>query len=227
MWACTYPRRTVRAPPVRVDRDWFGSQAFYSAKAFNVNIGAWNTARVTTFSLVCAASGRPASRHGRRSGRARPGLDAARPLCAGGTADARTFAHTRVGTLDTRNADISTHAHSYLEDRITDACVHQGRAHVCPHVRVRMSVWARTYPLRTVQALPISVDRVRLGSQAFSLMSAFNADIGAWNTASVSNMYYVCAASGRPASRHRRRPGRARPGLDAARPLGARLRTHV
>ena len=34
-----------------------GSQAFQSASAFNANIGAWNTARVTTLESVCAAFG--------------------------------------------------------------------------------------------------------------------------------------------------------------------------
>jgi hypothetical protein len=32
------------------------SQAFFSATAFNANIGAWNTARVTSFHEVCAVS---------------------------------------------------------------------------------------------------------------------------------------------------------------------------
>ncbi len=39
----------------------FGAQAFSSASAFNANIGAWNTARVTTLYAVCAAPG-PAAR---------------------------------------------------------------------------------------------------------------------------------------------------------------------
>ena len=43
--------------PVGVDRGWLGAQAFYSASAFNANIGAWNTAAVTTFVGVCAAFG--------------------------------------------------------------------------------------------------------------------------------------------------------------------------
>jgi hypothetical protein len=38
----------MRAPSVIVDRGWLGSQAFDLASAFNANIGAWNTARVTT-----------------------------------------------------------------------------------------------------------------------------------------------------------------------------------
>ncbi len=33
-----------------------GSQTFESASAFNANIGAWNTARATTFSNVSAFS---------------------------------------------------------------------------------------------------------------------------------------------------------------------------
>jgi hypothetical protein len=39
----------------------FGAQAFNSASAFNANIGAWNTVRVTTLVNVCAAPG-PAAR---------------------------------------------------------------------------------------------------------------------------------------------------------------------
>jgi hypothetical protein len=32
---------------------WFGSQAFYDAKAFNANIGAWNTAAISNMASVC------------------------------------------------------------------------------------------------------------------------------------------------------------------------------
>jgi surface protein len=46
---CTSTSRRRR--PRAVD-----SQAFVSATAFNANIGAWNTARVTSFSTVCAVS---------------------------------------------------------------------------------------------------------------------------------------------------------------------------
>jgi hypothetical protein len=35
----------------------FGAQAFNSASAFNANIGAWNTARVTVMNSVCAGPG--------------------------------------------------------------------------------------------------------------------------------------------------------------------------
>jgi hypothetical protein len=62
-----------------------------------------------------------------------------------------------------------------------------------------------------------------VGAQAFGSASAFNANIGAWNTASVSNMAVVCAAS--PARLHRRARARAcdwrgppmRPSLSRAR----------
>jgi hypothetical protein len=93
-------------------------------------------------------------------------------------------------------------------------------ASVWERARVCVWIWAPTYFRQTVRALSVGVDRVRLGSQAFQSASAFNANIGAWNTASVYTLYAVCAASG-PAARHRRRAGCARPVFDAARPLCA------
>jgi hypothetical protein len=71
VWVCVSVRsENFRALPVGVDGAWFGLQTFYSASAFNANIGAWNTAAVTTLQGVCAASGR-------RRGCARPLFDAA------------------------------------------------------------------------------------------------------------------------------------------------------
>ncbi len=81
-----------------MDRVRLGAQAFVVASAFNANIGAWNTARVTTLFQVCAAFlarrratagvpdalGRSPMRH----------IDGARPVVRGGTADARARAHT-------------------------------------------------------------------------------------------------------------------------------------
>jgi hypothetical protein len=58
VWVHTYPRRTVRARSVGVDRVRLGSQAFQAASAFNAHIGSWNTASVTTLSNVCADFGR-------------------------------------------------------------------------------------------------------------------------------------------------------------------------
>ena len=48
----------------------------------------------------------------------------------------------------------------------------------------------------TCELFPIGVDRVRFGAQAFTSASAFNVDIGAWNTARVTTLYQVCAALG-------------------------------
>jgi hypothetical protein len=87
-WARMHPRRHLRARSVGVDRGWFGSQAFAFASAFNANIGAWNTARVTTLSQVCAAFPARAARHRRRDALGRV-FDAARAVVRGGTADAR------------------------------------------------------------------------------------------------------------------------------------------
>jgi hypothetical protein len=60
------------------------------------------------------------------------------------------------------------------------------------------------------------VDRGWLGAQAFYDATKFNANIGAWNTASVLDMQSVCAASPARAARHRRRDALGRV-VDAAR----------
>ena len=62
VYACAIGRARIRAGtcehlPAGVDRGWLGAQAFFAASAFNANIGAWNTAAVTTLSSVCAAFG--------------------------------------------------------------------------------------------------------------------------------------------------------------------------
>ncbi len=134
----------------------------------------------------------------------------------------------------TMNAHSYIDAHSYMEDRITDACAHRRRAHVlracaracgCAFGRARI----RAEPC---EPFPSAWTACGFGAQAFSFTRAFNANIGAWNTASVTSLESVCAASG-PAARHRRRPGRARPGLDAPRTVvrggtaDARARAHT
>ncbi len=96
-WARTHSRRHMRAPSVGVDCGWLGSQAFYAASAFNTNIGAWNTARVTTLYAVCAASPGPAAcTMADALGRV---VGAARAVVLGGTADARACrcVRSRVG----------------------------------------------------------------------------------------------------------------------------------
>ena len=72
-----------------------------------------------------------------------------------------------------------------------------GRAHA-PHVcirvcaRVRVRLGAHAIRAATCERLRVGVDRGWLGAQAFS--ETFNANIGAWNTASVTTLSAVCAA---------------------------------
>jgi hypothetical protein len=51
----------------------------------------------------------------------------------------------------------------------------------------------------------VGIDRAWLGSQAFQFASAFNANIGAWNTASIATLQEVSAASPARAAHHGRR----------------------
>ena len=85
-----------------------------------------------------------------------------------------------------------------------------GRAHaphVCVRVRARACVIKRPrIRAETCERLPVGVDRGWLGAQAFYSASAFNANIGAWNTASVTSLNEVCAAFSARAARHRGRP---------------------
>jgi hypothetical protein len=107
--AHTHPRRHMRAPSVGVDRVWLGSQALYGASAFNANIGAWNTARVTTLYQVCAgfsaraahpAGGVPPQRDalGGSSVRRGPLCAAALPMRARVCAQTCGHAHVRAST---------------------------------------------------------------------------------------------------------------------------------
>ncbi len=84
----------MRARSVGVDRGWLGSQVFNGASAFNANIGAWDTASVTTLADVSAAFPGPAARHHGRD--ALGGVfDAARAV-ARGCAQTCEHAHARV-----------------------------------------------------------------------------------------------------------------------------------
>ncbi len=106
----SYPRRNVRALSTALDRVRFGSQAFWQNPAFNADIGAWNTASVTTLSWVCAAFG-PAARHrgGKRSAGARCGA----ALVRGGAADARACERARMYTYSLpRMSEVCTQLHA-------------------------------------------------------------------------------------------------------------------
>ncbi len=87
-YACAHVSApTSRALSLGVDRVRFGSQAFNTASVFNANIGAWNTARVTDFSMVCADFGRRRAPRPMRSAGVRCGAAVVRS----GIADARKY----------------------------------------------------------------------------------------------------------------------------------------
>ncbi len=97
-WALTHRRRHMRAPSVGVDRVRLGAQAFQNASAFNANIGAWNTAAVTSLANVCAAFSARAARQRQQDTLGGSSMRLA-PLCAAGPPmRARVCVRRRVGT---------------------------------------------------------------------------------------------------------------------------------
>ncbi len=83
-----------------------------------------------------------------------------------------------------------------MEDQITDGCLHRRHAHVCVSMRACVGGFGRPrIRAANVRALSVSVECMWLDSQAFQQAMAFNADIGAWNTARVTMLNSVCAAS--------------------------------
>jgi hypothetical protein len=95
-------------------------------------------------------------------------------------------------------------ASGYPDERIADARPPHTRAHVLrPCVRVcACAIWRALIRADTCERVPSAVDRGWCGAQAFSAASAFNADIGAWNTAAVTSVKYVCAAFPARVPRH-------------------------
>ncbi len=81
-------------------------------------------------------------------------------------------------SLSYASSSLSTHHPYTYAPTCASAC-----ARACAWVFWRTGVRAR--------ALSDGVDRVWFGSQAFTWAFAFNADIGAWNTASVTKLYQV------------------------------------
>ncbi len=92
-------------------------------------------------------------------------------------------------------------ASGYLDERIADAGPLHTRAHLlrpCARARVCVCDWAPMHPREHMRALSRRRWTVLwFGAQAFQGATAFNANIGAWNTASVTSLSYVCAAFGR------------------------------
>jgi hypothetical protein len=93
-----------------------------------------------------------------------------------------------------------------------------------------LRAWPETRNPKPCEPCPSAWTACGLGAQAFRSAAAFNANIGAWNTASVSNLYEVCAAPGPAARTMADALGR---GFSAARPVvrggtaDARARAHT
>ncbi len=91
------------------------------------------------------------------------------------------------------------HVHSYMEDQITDVCVRHRRTAdmpTCASVCACMGGFGRPHiRAANVRALSVSVGSMWFDSQAFQQATAFNANIGAWNTTRVTMLNSVCAAS--------------------------------
>jgi surface protein len=114
---------------------------------------------------------------------------------------------TYTGYVYTKHACIYRHAR--LATPTNGSPMRARRTHArtcCVRARARVCDWARTQSAPTpASAFPSAWTAGGAARQAFQSASAFNADIGAWNTASVSNMASVCAAFPTRAARHRRR----------------------
>jgi hypothetical protein len=169
----------------------FGAQAFEAATRFNADIGAWNTAAVTTLAYVCAAPG-PAARImadalGRASMRRGRLCAAAPPM----RARVRTRAGTRLrgglgcrygqpeGRFDTcmrtyiRVCVCVFHAYAYIIHLSVNVrigrgyvCVHQcamGMDRLCAHALAGSCCGLGRNPNpKPCEPLPVGVDRVRL-----------------------------------------------------------------
>ncbi len=119
----------------------------------------------------------------------------------------RWNAHTQCVYTQCMHASVSMRIwlHRRTDRRCGPAAHTRARA-ASVRPRVRVCDRAPTHPLRHMRAPSRpAVDRGWLGAQVFNTASAFNADIGSWNTASVSLIYEVCAAFPARAARHRRR----------------------
>jgi hypothetical protein len=145
---------------------WLGSQAFFYASAFNANIGAWNTASMTTMSSVCAVF---CHRLCVRRVWLGLGCGAAWPGCR------------RPWPMEPR---MLFAVHSFFCASLISGAYY--------------------FASSIVRKL---FGSVRLRSQAFSGATAFNANIGSWNTAAMETMASVCLHC------HRLRVGRVWLGL--------------
>jgi hypothetical protein len=203
----------------------FGAQAFTMATAFNANIGAWNTASMSSLFLVCAAPGPAARTMADALGRA---SERRGPVVRGGTADARAHPcrHYLARGLGCRYGRAEGRFDTCLQIciyicvcvfvcvtrvHIHDPfiCICENRSGLCMRAPVcdgdgsavcacvgGLVLRARPEPetLNRASPCPSASTACGFGAQAFYITFAFNANIGAWNTARVTDLFAVCAA---------------------------------
>ena len=186
--------RRARLCTLRCGRRGVGSQAFYDAKAFNENIGSWNTAAVTTMAYVRAllpsrttdvlfAAVVPAA-----SG---PGADVGMARLGCGRVPVQMWA--------SRGADVGE---AWLSCErvlcilsVNGSSLQRGCAtkHHPLHRCILQDDVGASGMAGALGFVHCAVDGCGVGSQAFYGASAFNQNIGSWNTAAVSNMAEACA----------------------------------
>jgi surface protein len=135
--------------------------------------------------------------------RSRAGADDAliRGMCGSATRSLRNAIHrsnTHTHSVRIHNACMYLYpcAAGYTDERIADAGPPHTRAHVlrpCARACAR-AVGGPSIRAGTCERLAPAWTAGGSARQAFQFASAFNANIGAWNTASVTDLSMVCAA---------------------------------
>jgi hypothetical protein len=142
------------------------------------------------------------------------------------------FSHMCVCVCYTRIFPYIIHVSVYVRIGRGDVCVHQcaiGMDRLCAHALAGSccGLGLRPETLNCASPCLSAWTACGFGAQAFNSASAFNANIGAWNTAAVVSLFLVCAAPGPAARTMADALGR---GFDAARPVvcgGTRVRTRA
>ncbi len=174
-----------------------GSQAFSSTTAFNMNIGTWNTASVTTLSSVLAPlrpsrTSQPRNRSAdaavsrRKQSRRRCGLH---PKVEVGQSRRR---FGRVGSEPSPGADVGGFlVQKWAKSRRRCGSTKQILLHENILQRAASCLRRRHGTVVAVGFGAVRCGPRVVGLQAFYYASAFNMNIGGWNTASVKTLSSV------------------------------------
>jgi hypothetical protein len=130
--------------------------------------------------------------------RSRAGADGARirGICACAARSLRKAIHRCTYTVYVYTMHACIYIHAHLATPTNGSPMRARRAHVLrPCARMcACALWRPRIRADTCERVPSASTAGGLGSQAFGGASAFNANIGAWNTARVTTLSEVCAA---------------------------------